>query len=303
MMADDIQELERKKQYATIYDDYASQDFKNSLSRRRFLIITNCVETYLGGVDAEGYDPHDLGFRRENLKKTTASYLDVLNRKVHRVLGGLVDEQMVFVPDGLNFRLNGLYWISKDKQFLQCVAESPAKDQEGQPATETATETQQPATEPGATAQTGQSTGQTSANGTATEATGANASTETKPSETGTESGSASSETSERKTSSPSPVQEMKPAEARKATAIQARPAGAGAVIDQRPSAPARPKKTTATEGEGAQSQPPIPGNEPSTSRRIEPPHESGAANNRAIPSSIPPLKPANEQSTPPTPR
>jgi hypothetical protein len=309
LMADDIQELERKKQYATIYDDYTSQDFKNSISRRRFLIITNCVETYLGGMDSDGYDPHDLGFRRENVKGSQNGFLDVLNRKVHRIMG-VIDEQMVFVPHNLNFKLNGLYWISKDKQFLQCVAESPLKDQESQPA---ATETNATG-EPGAqttpvteNSGTGQSTetGAPSATGTETNATGE--SSETKPAETQSEpaSTSTSSETTTRKPAAqtaptPAPVQEMKPAEAHKTTSIHARPAGAGAVIDQRPSAPARAK--TPTEKDGAQSHPPIPANDSPSTKRIEPSHDANAGSNRPIPSSIPPLKQNTEQDAPPTP-
>src|SRR6476659_6893625 len=60
MTADDVQEKERKKQYGQIYDQYGSDDFKQAISRRRFLIMSNCVENFLGGV--EEFDTNDLGF-------------------------------------------------------------------------------------------------------------------------------------------------------------------------------------------------------------------------------------------------
>ena len=289
MMADDVQDLERKKQYATLYDDYTSQAFKDGISRRRFLMITNCVETYLGGLDAEGYDPHELGFRREHLKG--GKYLDVLNRKVHRIQG-LIDEQMVFVPNGLNFQLNGLYWIAKDKQFLQCVVDSSQRAQAENAAAQSVTEENT----------TGKSTDnatteekQTPSSDNAASETGPNAHGNGEPTEeTSEKTGQSTEQTpspSEKPVAKPeapgvaSPVQEMKPAEARKATTIQARPAGAGVVIDQRPAPKPKPKAPPEQDevNDHATNEPPTP--------------DSG----KTIPSSIPPLKPAaNEE--PPTP-
>lgn len=126
MLADDIQEMERKKQYGKIYDDYASQDFKSSVSRRMFLIMANCVEKHLGGL--QEFNPNERGFRRQSLQKNgkgsvSGGFLDLLNRKVERTKG-TIEEQLIFIPYRLNFKLNGLYWISKDKQFLECVAQS-----------------------------------------------------------------------------------------------------------------------------------------------------------------------------------
>ena len=325
LMADDIQELERKKQYATIYDDYASQEFKNSISRRRFLIISNCVESFLGGMDPDGYDPHDLGFRREDVKGASSKYLDVLNRKVHRMMG-LVDEQMVFVPHDLNFKLNGLYWISKDKQFLQCVAESPNREQDGQPAsmTDTSTETaptgseEQKASENGA--DTGQESEKSSETGTKpTESQTENQSagqptggSETTPTETTGRSDSGTETQTRRKSSGEAmtpviaPVQEMKPAEARKATVIHARPAGAGAVIDQRPSAPVVRGKnqTSGGESDSNQGHAPIPTDGDNADKhRSDTGRDASQTQNapikQSIPSSIPPLK---QNSEPPTP-
>lgn len=127
MAADGIFELERKKQYGRLYDEYGGPTFKNSISRRRFLIMSNCVETHLGGM--EGFDPNDLGFRRMFVRQgKTRQPLDILTRRIHRVQGG-VDEQLVLVAVGLDYRLNGLYWISRDKNFLQCIRESPKIEQ------------------------------------------------------------------------------------------------------------------------------------------------------------------------------
>lgn len=120
MASDDIMNLERKKAYDTIYDEYTSRDFQKNVSRRRFLIMSNCVETYLGGL--QEFDVNDLSFNRQRLSGQAKAF-DVLTRKVQRERGTL-DEQLVFIPSGFNFRLNGMYWISKDKVFLQCIANS-----------------------------------------------------------------------------------------------------------------------------------------------------------------------------------
>lgn len=212
MAADDVQEKERKKQYGQIYDDYGSDDFKKGVSRRRFLIMSNCVENYLGGLDE--FDTNDLGFRREIVKGSPKQTLDVLNRKVQRIQGP-IEEQMVFISNGLNFKLNGLYWIAKDKAFLQCIADSPqveASTQPAPPAGETTTQAPQEQTaEQPKTAENGQPAPTAETPKTAEPVVSAPSSAPV-----------------------PAPVQDMKPAEIKKAP-IQARPAGAGAVIDERP--------------------------------------------------------------------
>jgi hypothetical protein len=236
MAADDVLEKERKKQYGQIYDEYGSDDFKHGVSRRRFLIMANCVESYLGGL--EEFDPNDLGFRRER-PKGSRQYLDVLNRKVHRTQGA-IEEQLVFVPSGLNFKLNGLYWIAKDKQFLQCIADSPQIEKDTEPKTE--------ATPPEA------GTTPDSPEGQSTESSSVESGTQ--PAETTKTDGTDSTE------KLPAPVQEMKPSEIKKAP-LQARPAGAGAVIDERPA----PKKKKASKEEPAPQaeEPPKPADAPPT--------------------------------------
>lgn len=238
MNADDVQELERKKQYGKLYDQYASDAFKQGVTRRRFLIMSNCVESFLG--DLQEYDRNDVGFHREQLKEKGQQYgfIDVLNRKVQRSLGS-IEEQLVFAPLGLNFKLNGLYWISKDKQFLQCIAESPqieaqttpqpegapaaaenAKPTEGEPAqkTEEAPPTQ------------GKSEAQPSAETLPAKPEGEQPATP-QPFNPNAPNPAAPASTPP---AVPVPVQGMKPAEIRKEP-LGARPAGAGAVVDQRP--------------------------------------------------------------------
>ena len=313
MLADDIQDLERKKQYTTIYDDYTSQEFKAGISRRRFLIISNCVETYLGGL--EEYDPHDLGFRREMLKTGHDQFLDVLNRKVKRIMGS-IDEQMVFVPSDLNFKLNGLYWIAKDKQFLQCVAESPQREAEGQPVPETTaeegvtpsatqatspTEAETPAATIPETDAAGESPSDQPGTGAAQPGSGESSSPVESPATA--PSAGTSENTLRRSTGSavpiPSPVQEMKPAEARKVTTLQARPAGAGAVIDERPVL--KPKATTPVNGDSGSTRAPIPGDSSTSERRHDAYRDNPGNSGKAVPLPITPLKP-EQPATPPVP-
>jgi hypothetical protein len=127
MAVDDIQGMEQDKHYGQIYDDFASPEFKQGTSRRRFLIWGNCAETYLGGL--EEYDRNELGFFREQFKKQAP--IDSIARTVHRSRY-LAKERMGFVYDGIHFKLRNWTWITNDKPFLQCMEESAALEKSGQ---------------------------------------------------------------------------------------------------------------------------------------------------------------------------
>lgn len=224
MAADDIQDLERKKEYGKIYDDYGSDELKNSISRRRFLIISNCVENDLG--DMLEFDSTNLGFRRETLPHGKTP-LDTLTRKVERTQE-VINEQLVFINTGINFKLNSIYWIARDKQFLECVANSPLVEANMEPQQE------------GVPVQPGeQPTAETPATG-----------TETGQQPTEQQASTPGSTAEPVKTEQPAtpgqpevaPVQELKPGELKK-EAPAAKPAGAGAVFDTRPAPPPKPEK------------------------------------------------------------
>jgi len=127
MAVDDIQSLEQDKHYGQIYDDFASPEFKQETSRRRFLIWGNCAETYLGGL--EEYDRNELGFFREQFKKQAP--IDSIIRTVHRSRY-LAKERLGFVYDGIHFKLRNWTWITNDKTFLQCMEESATLEKSGQ---------------------------------------------------------------------------------------------------------------------------------------------------------------------------
>jgi hypothetical protein len=209
MAADDIMDLERKKQYGRIYDDYASHGFKRMVSRRHFLVMSNCVETHLGAL--QEFDINEIGFRREVLKEQPGAPLDVLNRRATRAKG-TIDEQLVFIADGVNFKLNGLYWIAKDKQFLECIRNSSQLEASTRPPEDTQPVAGQSPAQAGESAATG------------------------KPGEPATAPGSAPD-------GQAVPVEKPAPSEAGQKT-MQAHPAGAGAVEDTRPT-PAPKKKST----------------------------------------------------------
>jgi hypothetical protein len=240
MAADDIQELERNKRYGAIYDDYASEEFKKGIGRRQFMIMTNCVESFLG--DLEEYDRNEIGFRREFLKDKSGKpdpqrFLDVLNRKVQRGLGSM-EEQLVFVPNGLSFQLNGLYWIAKDKAFLQCMAQSRELDAatapKPEPAPEEAKQPETASTQPATSSSGAQATQMPTSPATAP--TNPPTSLENKPAPAqGSISGPVPASTPG--SVNTQAVQTMRPAEIKKAP-LNARPAGAGAVVDQRPVVP-----------------------------------------------------------------
>jgi len=221
MAADDIHEMERRKQYGQIYDEYGSDGFKKNVSRRRFLIMSNCVETHLGGI--EEFNPNELGFRRKFVGgENSKNFLDVLNRKVIRIQGS-IEEQLVFVPNGLNFRLNGLYWIAKDKQFLQCIANSPHLEAETAPKPEG--EGSQTTAGQAKPTESGEQATQTPPASESAEQSGS------KPQENVTPEATPQAAPSN---APPTPVQGMNASEIKKQP-LEARPAGAGAVIDERP--------------------------------------------------------------------
>lgn len=122
LAVDDIQELEKKKQYGKIYDDYASDEFRKNTTRRHFLVMANCTEEHLGSLTE--YDDDHFGFNRNRMPAENQPALDSITRYVQREKKGQVREQMIFSGDGIHFKLNGLYWISEDKHFLQCMQEA-----------------------------------------------------------------------------------------------------------------------------------------------------------------------------------
>jgi hypothetical protein len=266
MVADDIMELERKKDYGTIYENFASDGFKQGVSHRQFLIMANCVETNLGGL--QEFNANEISFRREFVKQGAQQQpLDVLNRHVQRIFGR-IEEQLVFVPNGVNFKLNGLYWIAKDKQFLQCIADSAQVERATAPQPETA-----PTAETTTTTQTTQTPTTPETPGTPATAPGAEPNAAP-----ATAAGTGNTTPSAEQSAAPA-VQTMKPSEERKKEPLQARPAGAGAVVDTRPTPP-KPKKEskpsasapTPERNESApkpptpqESTPPTPNSEPPT--------------------------------------
>lgn len=240
LAADDIQELEKKKQYGGIYDKYGSAAFQKSTNRRLFLVMANCVENHLGGLIE--YDRNDLGFRREILKGHPGKPLDILTREVQRMQGP-VEEHMVFVPNGINFKLNSLYWVAKDKQFLQCIADSPA--------VELSTRPEQPGGEQEQAAGTTQPPAEAAP---------------------GTEADEKPDEAEKPATDT---VQEMKPAEAAGEDTLDAQPAGAGAIKDIRPSPEKKPAGKTP--GHSPESQPNAPSPAPAAMPTPEAPSPAGA--------------------------
>ncbi|MBK8189311.1 MAG: hypothetical protein IPK79_02570 [Vampirovibrionales bacterium] len=114
--AENLVELEIKKDYATLYDQYASKAFKQRVPARYFLKLTNCVETHLGAFLS--YDRKSLRFKRERVGAATR---DALNLRVFRD-NGLLAEQFVFTPEGLSYKIDAFRWLSQRAEFLDCVS-------------------------------------------------------------------------------------------------------------------------------------------------------------------------------------
>jgi hypothetical protein len=142
-----------------------------------------------------------------------------------------VDEQLVFIPSGFNFKLNGLYWISKDKIFLQCIADSPQIEANTAP---TPKEVPTEAGEEGKTAPT------------ATTPQAPSGEQPTTPSE--------AVPSEQPSTSEPVPVPAQPVPVTEPGNEAQPRPAGAGGVMDTRPESeqekpPTPPAEQNKTQG------------------------------------------------------
>ena len=118
LTTDDILTLEKEKQYSRIFDHYASTQLKHTLGRRRFMKISNCVETHLGGLTS--YDSNNLGFQRtiENGKP-----YDYIVKETERSEGSTT-EKLIFVSEGVDFKLYGLSWETENRHFLSCLQDA-----------------------------------------------------------------------------------------------------------------------------------------------------------------------------------
>ena len=118
LAVDDIQGMEQKKQYGQIYDKYASPELQKYVSRRQFMIMSNCTEQNLGAINE--FDEDNLSFNRNQKPEKGRPAIDSITRQVKRKRG-IMREQLVFTSDGVKFKLNGLWWISDNKQFQKCI--------------------------------------------------------------------------------------------------------------------------------------------------------------------------------------
>ncbi|MBY0405406.1 MAG: hypothetical protein K2X66_16010 [Cyanobacteria bacterium] len=115
LTATDILEMERNKQYGQIYDEYTSQPLKKSLSRRDFLRMTHCLEQTVGEVIT--YKKNELAFDRKRVKNQNYDFTSVNMLRS----GGNLREEMLFVLEGVDFKLNSIYWSSDRKDYLGCM--------------------------------------------------------------------------------------------------------------------------------------------------------------------------------------
>ncbi len=116
IMADNIIDLEKKKDYTALYSDYASRGYKQRVSERRFLKLTHCVETHMGEV--LGHNVAKVDFKRENKNNRME---DLLTLEVYRKHEA-VTERYVLVDEGVGFRIDSFRWLSDNNEpFKVCM--------------------------------------------------------------------------------------------------------------------------------------------------------------------------------------
>ncbi len=115
LTARQIVQLEKNRDYKTLYREYASKDFKQRVDLRKFLKLANCTETHLGGV--QSYDRSSLKFVRKREGDRTVELLDLAVDRAN----GRITERFVFVREGLGFKVQSFRWLSTNTAFLGCL--------------------------------------------------------------------------------------------------------------------------------------------------------------------------------------
>lgn len=126
LFVEDVLQLEKNKQYGTLYDRYTSWVFKESISRRNFLRVSQCVEESLG--ELKDYDRKNWVFQKKSVQLASTKkppvqppqLVHLIERKVTRAKATLM-ERFSIVDSGMEYQLSGLYWMTKKNDFLTCV--------------------------------------------------------------------------------------------------------------------------------------------------------------------------------------
>lgn len=115
LFVEDLFQLEKSKQYGKLYDKYTSPAFQKSVSRRNFMRLSQCVETHLG--ELVDYERKKWQFQRKSSK---GQVFHSIRLPVVRSSANLT-EQFTMTADGLDYRLTGLYWLTKHKSYSDCI--------------------------------------------------------------------------------------------------------------------------------------------------------------------------------------
>jgi hypothetical protein len=126
LFVEDVLQLEKTKQYGALYDRYTSWVFKESISRRNFLRVSQCVEESLG--ELKDYDRKNWVFQKKSVPLGSTKQppvqppqiVHLIERKVTRSKATLM-ERFSIASNGLEYQLSGLYWMTKKNDFLTCV--------------------------------------------------------------------------------------------------------------------------------------------------------------------------------------
>jgi hypothetical protein len=103
ILADELQEQERRGAYDELYDGRASRSLKAGLPRPQFLEMTRCLERHLG--ELKTMTPGSL--RIEALSPEAGTY--ALHYKATRS-GALVETDVRLMRQGFAYQLQGLQW-------------------------------------------------------------------------------------------------------------------------------------------------------------------------------------------------
>jgi hypothetical protein len=117
LLLDELLQLEQEKKVGVLYDDYASLELKNRIPRAVFTKTIYCGQQHLGSI--QSWDKKTRQFSQKKLKNKKLLGVSVLVSRSNETLR----ERLVFVEEGIDFKLSGMYWLSNNKQYLQCLKE------------------------------------------------------------------------------------------------------------------------------------------------------------------------------------
>lgn len=109
-----VLDLEKEKDYSSIYRQHFSNVLKTAFSEADFLKRANCLEKSLGDID---YYTKELTI--QNHSDAPQPYYEVSTTETRQ--GTSLQVKLRFIQEGINFNLLQVHWDTENKAMLNCL--------------------------------------------------------------------------------------------------------------------------------------------------------------------------------------